>query len=218
MGLFSKNEACPVCGGEVKGLFLTKIGGKKTLCKSCSRQISMDKELLENATPEFIREHLDYRRENAEKYATHQWTVKFTAIPGLQVGLDEAGQAIYLVHDTLHDEDNPVVLSFDQITGYELFRRKTKLDGIEDTGRISLETGLSAVAGIARIVSGEKSSNVDAFRLKLTTTDPYWEHMDLKIEFTDSQLNDFGGFAGEMRQVCQLIKCIIRKEPLFYAH
>ena len=29
MGLFSKKEPCPVCGEEVKGLFLVKIGGKQ---------------------------------------------------------------------------------------------------------------------------------------------------------------------------------------------
>lgn len=69
MGLFTKKEACPVCGGEVKGLFLTKIGDKKILCKKCSEPISMQEDLLKNATPEFIREHLEYRRKNAEKYA-----------------------------------------------------------------------------------------------------------------------------------------------------
>ena len=68
MGLFHKKEACPVCGGEVKGLFHKKIGGKKALCKDCSAQVSMAKELLKDATPEFIKEHLEYRRENALKY------------------------------------------------------------------------------------------------------------------------------------------------------
>ena len=52
MGLFHKKEACPVCGGEVKGLFHKKIGGKKALCKDCSAQVSMAKELLKDATPE----------------------------------------------------------------------------------------------------------------------------------------------------------------------
>ena len=50
MGLFHKKEACPVCGGEVKGLFHKKIGGKKALCKDCSAQVSMAKELLKDAT------------------------------------------------------------------------------------------------------------------------------------------------------------------------
>lgn len=41
MGLFGKKEACPVCGGEVKGLFNKKIGDKKVLCKECSNQVWM---------------------------------------------------------------------------------------------------------------------------------------------------------------------------------
>ena len=57
MGLFGKKEACPVCGGEVKGLFHKKIGGKQALCKDCSAQISMAKELLKNATAEYVKEH-----------------------------------------------------------------------------------------------------------------------------------------------------------------
>ena len=61
MGLFGKKDTCPVCGGEVKGLFNKKIGGKQTLCKECSDQVSMAKELLKNATPEFMKGHLEYR-------------------------------------------------------------------------------------------------------------------------------------------------------------
>lgn len=218
MGLFSKKEACPVCGGEARGLFLVKIGDKKTLCKTCSKQVSMQKSLLETATPDFIQEHLAYRRENAEKYATHRWTVKITSIPGLQFGLDEAGQAIYLIHDDLHvDEENPVVFSFDQLTGYELLRGKKKLDGMEDTGMVVLETTLSALGGIARLVNSDSSAHYDTFHLKLTTTDPYWNEIDLKIDFTDSQLHGLGGFAGDMQRVCQIIKGIIRKEPVLSA-
>lgn len=62
MGLFS--EACPVCGGE--GLFLVRIGDKRALCKSCSGQVSMSKDLLEAATPEFIKGHLEDRRKQGE--------------------------------------------------------------------------------------------------------------------------------------------------------
>lgn len=216
MGLFSKKEACPVCGGEVKGLFLVKIAEKQALCKNCSRQVSMSKDLLEAATPEFIREHLDYRRKNAEKYASHSWRIKITSITGLQFGLDEVGRAIYLVHDDLHDnEENPVVFDFDQIIGYELWRRKKKLDDMGNAGYISLETGMSALGSLARLASGEKSTAVDSFHLKLSTTDPYWKDIDLKIEFTSSQLNGLGGFAGDMKQVCQIIKNIIRKQPVY---
>lgn len=223
MGLFSKKEACPVCGGEVKGLFLVKIKDKKPLCKNCSKQVSMSKDLLENATPEFILEHLAYRRKNAERYASHSWTVRVNSITGLIFGLDEAGQAIYLIHDDFHDdEENPVVFDFDQLTGYELYRgKKKKLDGMEDFGSIPLETGLSALGEFARIAGGNREDHVDSFHLKLTTTDPYWEKIDLKIEFTSSQLNGqtgFGGFADDMKRVCQTIKSIIRKQSVHFGY
>lgn len=217
MGLFSKKEACPVCGGEVKGLFLTKIGDKKALCKTCSKQVSMNKALLETATPEFIKEHLEYRRENAEKYATHHWTVKVTSIPGFKFGMDEAGKAIYLIHDDLRDnEENPVVFSFDQLTGYEFLRGKKKLDGMEDTGMVPLETTLSALAAISRIAKNDNSGQWDCFHLKLTTTDPYWGEIDIKIDFDEDQLHGFGGFGEDMQRVCQMIKNIIRKEAVCY--
>lgn len=60
---------------------------------------------------------------------------------------------------------------------------------------------------------------MDTFHLKLTTTDTYWKEIDLKISFTDDQLYGtlgFGGFAGDLKQVCQMIKSIIRKEPVHY--
>ena len=213
MGLFSKKEACPVCGGEVKGLFLTKIGDKQILCKKCSEPISMNKDLLQTATPEFIREHLAYRQKNAEKYAALQWTIKFNSIPGLQVGIDEAGKAIYLIHDDLHvDRENPVVFSFDQLTGYELLRRKKTVDDLQTTGPTVLETGLTAIAEAARLVSNEVSEDYDYFQLKLFANDPYWSEINLRIDFRIKDLYGFDGFSGEMVELCRMLKSIINRE------
>ena len=119
MGLFHKKEACPVCGGEVKGLFHKKIGGKKALCKDCSAQVSMAKELLKDATPEFIKEHLEYRRENALKYNALHWEAEYDA-RGTKMGVDPGVGFLYLIDADMDDSDNPVVFSFDQITRYEL--------------------------------------------------------------------------------------------------
>ena len=80
MGLFGKKDACPVCGGEVKGLFNKKISGKKVLCKDCSAQISMMDALLKEATPEYIKEHLEEilaqieeNEKNAPPYEESEW-------------------------------------------------------------------------------------------------------------------------------------------------
>lgn len=217
MGLFSKKELCPVCSGEVKGLFLIKIGDKKVLCKDCSRKISMNKELLKTATPEFIREHLVFRKKNAEKYAALRWDVQYTDIPGLKFGADPGAGFFYLEHDDLHDEDNPVVFSFDQLTGYELYRSSGKLDDADTPGDTPLETTLSALNGISKLVKKSDENNCDTFKLKLTTSDPYWPELEIKITFFTDRLYGLLGMTGFDKQLiamCQMFKHIVRKEPV----
>ncbi len=217
MGLFSKKELCPVCGGEVKGLFLAKIADKKTLCKDCSKKISMSKELLKTATPGFIREHLDYRKKNAEKYAALRWDVQYTEVPGLKFGVDPGAGFFYLEHDDLHDEENPVVFSFDQLTGYELYRAAKKLDDADTPGDTPLESTLSVLSGVANLVNKDSSHDYDTFKLKLTTSDPYWPEMEIKITFSTDRLYGLLGMTGfdkQLTSICQFFKHVIRKEPV----
>lgn len=213
MGLFGKKDPCPVCGEEVKGLFLLKINGKQTLCKDCSRQVSMQEELLKTATPEFVRQHLVYRRQNAEKYNSLHWDVEYKDVTGLKVGVTLSGRCFYIVHDKLRDEDNPLVFSFDQLTGYELYRLNKKVDDADTPGITALDTATSFVADLGRLVKKD-TSNTDYFRLRLTTTDPYWQEMDLKITFTTDQMKGMFGFAPQMEAIGQLFKHIVRKEPV----
>ncbi len=216
MGLFSKKESCPVCGGEVKGLFLAKIGDKKTLCKDCSKQISMNKGLLETATPEFIQEHLAYRKKNAEKFAMLRWDVQYEDIPYLKFGVDPGAGFFYLTHDDLHDLENPVVFSFDQLTGYELYRTKKKVDDADTPGDTCIESTMSKITGVSNLLSNE-SNNYDYFKLKLTTTDPYWPELEIKINFNMDELYGLSfttPFADQLKMMCQMFKHIIRKEPV----
>lgn len=217
MGLFGKKEACPVCGKEVKGLFLTKIGDKKTLCKDCSKRISMNKELIKTATPELIQEHLAYRKKNAEKYAALRWDIRYTDIPYLKFGVDPGAGFFYLESDDLHDEDNPVVFSFNQLTGYELYRSSQKLDDSDTPGETFLESTLSVVSGLADLVKNEEDTKYEVFKLKLTTTDPYWPKLEIKITFSDERLYGWNGctaFDWQLKGMCQLFKNIIRNEPI----
>ena len=213
MGLFSKKDPCPVCGEDVKGLFLVKIAGKQALCKDCSRQISMNEELLKTATPDFIREHLAYRRKNAEQYATLHWAVEYKDVTGLKVGVDPQACCFYIVHDQLHDEDNPLVFSFDQLTGYELYRLNKKVDDADTPGETKLDTAMTFLADLSRLVKKD-TSDTDYFKLKLATTDPYWPEIFLKIYFTTNQMKGICGFAPQMEAIGQLFKHIVRKEPV----
>ena len=213
MGLFHKKEACPVCGGEVKGLFHKKIGGKKALCKDCSAQVSMAKELLKDATPEFIKEHLEYRRENALKYNALHWEAEYDA-RGTKMGVDPGVGFLYLIDADMDDSDNPVVFSFDQITRYELYRLNQKVDDSDTPGATALESTLSALSGIAKILDKDKNSN-DYFRLVLTTTEPYWPELKIEIYFNSpDDIYGFGGFGGDLERMCQVLKSAARREPV----
>ena len=213
MGLFHKKEACPVCGGEVKGLFHKKIGGKKALCKDCSAQVSMAKEPLKDATPEFIKEHLEYRRENALKYNALHWEAEYDA-RGTKMGVDPGVGFLYLIDADMDDSDNPVVFSFDQITRYELYRLNQKVDDSDTPGATALESTLSALSGIAKILDKDKNSN-DYFRLMLTTTEPYWPELKIEIYFNSpDDIYGFGGFGGDLERMCQVLKSAARREPV----
>ena len=213
MGLFHKKEACPVCGGEVKGLFHKKIGGKKALCKDCSAQVSMAKALLKDATPEFIKEHLEYRRENALKYNALHWEAEYDA-RGTKMGVDPGVGFLYLIDADMDDSDNPVVFSFDQITRYELYRLNQKVDDSDTPGATALESTLSALSGIAKILDKDKNSN-DYFRLMLTTTEPYWPELKIEIYFNSpDDIYGFGGFGGDLERMCQVLKSAARREPV----
>ena len=213
MGLFHKKEACPVCGGEVKGLFHKKIGGKKALCKDCSAQVSMAKELLKDATPEFIKEHLEYRRENALKYNALHWEAEYDA-RGTKMGVDPGVGFLYLIDADMDDSDNPVVFSFDQITRYELYRLNQKVDDSDTPGATALESTLSALSGIAKILDKDKNSN-DYFRLMPTTTEPYWPELKIEIYFNSpDDIYGFGGFGGDLERMCQVLKSAARREPV----
>ena len=213
MGLFGKKDACPICGGEVKGLFNKKISGKQVLCKDCSRQVSMAKELLKQATPEFMKEHLEYRRQNALKFNTLCWGIKYEA-RGTKMGVDPSAGYLYLQDSDLDDEDNPVVFSFDQITHYELYRLNKKVDDSDTPGPTTLESTLSKLSSIAKMLDKDKNST-DYLRLVLKTTEPYWPEIELKVYFdSPDDLYGFGGFGYDMEQMGQVLKHAVRKEPM----
>lgn len=213
MALFGKKEACPVCGDEVKGLFNKKISGKKVLCKNCSDQVSMTEELLKNATVGYIKDHLEYRQKNAIKYNALRWDMKFE-VRGLYMGVDPGAGFLYLIHEEMDDEENPVVFSFDQITHYELYRLKKKIDDSDTPGDTSFETGFTVLAGISKL-AGKSNNNVDYFRLVLTTTDPYWPEIEVKIKFNSpDDVYGIFGFGKDLKEMCQIFKKVVRKEQI----
>jgi len=210
MGLFGKKEACPACGGEVKGLFNKKISGKQKLCKDCSNKISMQEELLKAATPEYIKEHLAYRDKNLMKYNSLRWDVVYKA-RGFKMGVDPSAGFLYLRDELMDDYDNPVVFSFDQLIHYELYRMNKMVDNSDTPGETALDSRFSLLSDMSKIVSGK--SSMDYFRVVLKTTEPYWPEVNIRINFNspDDVYSSYG-FGNDLTRMCQIFKQIIRKE------
>lgn len=172
----------------------------------------MSKELLKAATPEYMREHLEYRRKNALKYQALRWDMKFDA-RGTKMGVDPSAGFLYLIDADMDDYDNPVVFAFGQITHYELYRLKKKLDDSDTPGDTPLESGLSLLSSIAKLANDKSSA--DYFRLVLTTSEPYWPEIEIRINFdSPDDVHGFGGFGEDLRKMCQVLKSAVRKEQI----
>lgn len=65
MALFGKRDACPICGGKVKGLFTTKVGGQ-AICKECCGTIHLPEGALDHMSVEGFKEYMAFRQENAQ--------------------------------------------------------------------------------------------------------------------------------------------------------
>ncbi len=154
--------------GRGQGDYFTKKSAARRLCARIALlRFLWQRNMLKDATPEFIKEHLEYRRENALKYNALHWEAEYDA-RGTKMGVDPGAEFLYLVDADMDDSDNPVVFSFDQITRYELYRLNKKVDDSDTPGATALESAPSALSGIAKILDKDKNSN-DYFRLLITT-------------------------------------------------
>lgn len=216
MGLFGKkNTQCPVCGGEVKGLFLVKLADKQELCKTCGKKVSMNKALLKQADESYMREHIAYREANEERYRELD-TVYEAEFCYLKVGADLEKRMLYISHDSMKNEENPSVFDFDEITGYKLFRLKKMVDSDQEAGETCLESTLSALSGLATAISGNDSNAADYLMMELTTTNTYWPTISIKMDVTNRDLGGFLGIGGSMKEIGQLMKGIVRKENIHW--
>ena len=63
MGLFSKREPCPICGGKVKGLLTWKVGGKP-VCDDCYGTVDLPDGVVEHMSIEDFKGYMMFRKEN----------------------------------------------------------------------------------------------------------------------------------------------------------
>ncbi|MDD3920858.1 MAG: DUF4428 domain-containing protein, partial [Eubacteriales bacterium] len=146
MGLFSKKDvACPVCGGEVTGLFKTKIADGQALCRSCAERISMPKEMLKKADVALINQNLAYRDRQAAMLAEMNFNYDFN-YGGTHIKADDRLGYVAIFSSDLNCYHAPLVFKYDDIKGYQFYRIKKLLDDDTTSGKGASET-LAAIFG-----------------------------------------------------------------------
>ncbi|WP_313527438.1 DUF4428 domain-containing protein [Anaerotignum sp.] len=65
MGLFSKKEPCPICGGKIDIFFPRKIEGQ-LVCDNCYDKLDVQEEILNSFTMADFREYLSYYEQNQQ--------------------------------------------------------------------------------------------------------------------------------------------------------
>jgi len=56
---------------------------------------------------------------------------------------------------------------------------------------------------------------LDYSRLVVTTTEPYWPEIEVKISFdSPDDVYGFGGFGDDLKKMCQVLKSAVRKEQV----
>ena len=75
MGLFSKKDPCPFCGGKVKGLFASKIGGQH-ICNDCYGWVDLPEGAEKNMSLDDFRGYMAFRTENDQLKQQFQITQK----------------------------------------------------------------------------------------------------------------------------------------------
>lgn len=73
MGLFTKKNPCPICGGKVKGLFVNKVEGQH-ICYDCFGVADLPLNTLNNMSLEDFKGYRIFREENQQLKAQFQIT------------------------------------------------------------------------------------------------------------------------------------------------
>jgi hypothetical protein len=122
MGLFDK-KYCDACGEKI-GLLGNRKLEDGNLCKECTKKLSPFFSERRHSTIAEIKDQLAYRAANKAAVAAFQATRTFGT--SSKILFDENAKKFMVATSRKIEEENPDVLDFSQITGYNLDIRETR--------------------------------------------------------------------------------------------
>ncbi len=197
MGLFKNDKnPCPICGGATPRLFPRKVEGQP-LCKDCDNLISMEDTLKNALTLDGLREHLEFRKENAALHQSFSRSrmLEFNdaMILKQRVCIDDAQGLWYI-----EDGENPPIFRIDELVSFRLKEDDLTVIQIDHNGLKTQPSvvepfmqryggivgGLYSVTNTLNLLAGNKDKKdnepkINApfcnFYLEFTVNNRYWK-------------------------------------------
>lgn len=113
---FGAKKTCPICGGNIKGLFNTKIKDKVTICVECRSKADMDFNLFELQDVDDMKRHLEYREKNKINYENFK-TTRELKVHGYYFREDSNNKLWY--YSIEKNPVNPPLFQYSEIADYE---------------------------------------------------------------------------------------------------
>lgn len=180
MGLFGgKQENCPVCGNQVKGLFKLKIKDG-ALCQQCAQKINMDNSMIPYQSIDDMKAHLAYREQNQIAFDNFVVSREIYA-GGHYFRVDETKKLWYSSNQK--QPINPPIFRFDEIVDYE-FSEDGETVTKGGLGRAAvgglLFGGVGAVVG--GVTGGKKSKTiVKSMKIRISLKNKYTTSCEIEL-------------------------------------
>ncbi|MFA9380749.1 MAG: SHOCT domain-containing protein [Acetanaerobacterium sp.] len=216
MGLFKSNKnPCPICGGATPRLFPRKVEGQP-LCKECDNTISMEDSLKKELTLVALREHLDYRKQNAElhKAFSQSRVIDFNNALFLKkrICIDDAQGLWYL-----EEGENPPIFHIDDMVSFRFKEDARVVIQLDKNGYKTHPSvvdsfakqyggvvgGLYAFSNTLNRLDGNKDNDknepkiyapISTFHLEFTVNNEYWKILQHNFGAPGLVNNDIPGF------------------------
>ena len=166
MGLFDK-KYCAICGSKIRFL-----GNKKLedgdMCGDCQKKLSPWFSERRHSTVAEIKDQLAYREANEAKVASFDATRTLGSVT--KILLDEGKRQFLVSRQSSWKNDNPDVLDYAQLTGYDA---SVRLDKDEQKTKDSEGKSVSYDPPRYRYAYD--------FRVKLHVSNPYFDEMSFEV-------------------------------------
>lgn len=192
MGLFSNDKKpCPVCGEATPRLLATKIADKTPICSKCANKISMESSMIGDLSLEELKEHFNFRDENAAYLAETFNPNKKIEVGLVYLNIDDTNKVFTIPLGLLGNTKNSPVFKFEELKGYKIEVDNNVVETFNrgDSASQITPLPLSYRPGFIAVFDKEENPQPQhcTFSITLYLTNPCWNTIEFDAGSVDAE-------------------------------